>query len=117
MPSSAYDHNVFINCPFDEPYRPMLYALVFAVHDCGFKARSTLEIDDSDVALIDPSRRRGNPKVAEALRGAGFSTGRRIIGRGAVVACRKPLLGRGAKETDEYAPAQGHCEGRGRHAR
>ena len=53
MPSSAYDHNVFINCPFDEPYRPMLYALVFAVHDCGFKARSTLEIDDAGRVRIE----------------------------------------------------------------
>lgn len=53
MPSSGYDHNVFINCPFDEPYRPLLYALVFAVHDCGFKARSTLEIDDAGRVRIE----------------------------------------------------------------
>jgi hypothetical protein len=26
-------------CPFDPGYHPMLGALVFAVHDCGFQAR------------------------------------------------------------------------------
>ncbi len=44
--ASCYDYNVFINCPFDAPYRPMLYALVFTVHDRGFRARCTLEIDN-----------------------------------------------------------------------
>jgi hypothetical protein len=53
MIASDYDYNVFINCPFDEVYRPMLYALVFAVHDCGFKARSVLEIDDAARVRIE----------------------------------------------------------------
>ncbi|HEX5701054.1 MAG TPA: hypothetical protein VFX77_10420 [Rubrobacter sp.] len=44
---------MFFNCPFDEPFRPLLYALVFAVHDCGFKARSTLEIDDAGRVRIE----------------------------------------------------------------
>jgi hypothetical protein len=38
---------VFINCPFDRAYRPLLRALLFAVHDCGFRARSALEVEDS----------------------------------------------------------------------
>jgi hypothetical protein len=44
---------VFINSPFDEPFRLLLYALVFAVHDCGFKVRSTLEIDDAGRVRIE----------------------------------------------------------------
>jgi hypothetical protein len=39
--------DIFINCPFDPRYRPMLRGLVFAVHDCGFAARSALEVEDS----------------------------------------------------------------------
>jgi hypothetical protein len=47
MAARGYDYDVFINCPFDPDYHPMLDALVFAVHDFGFQARCTLEIDDS----------------------------------------------------------------------
>jgi hypothetical protein len=42
--------NVFINCPFDEDYRPCFEALVFAVSVSGYKARCTLE--DADAATI-----------------------------------------------------------------
>lgn len=41
------DRHVFINCPFDRAYRPLLRALLFAVYDCGFRARSALEVEDS----------------------------------------------------------------------
>lgn len=41
------ERDIFINCPFDRKYRPLLRALLFAVHDCGFRARSALEIEDS----------------------------------------------------------------------
>lgn len=53
MASADYDHDVFINCPFDKPYRDLLYALVFAVHDCGFRARCALEVDDAGLVRID----------------------------------------------------------------
>lgn len=53
MSAQDYDHNVFINCPFDEPYQGMLYALVFAVYDCGFKARCALEVDDAGLVRIE----------------------------------------------------------------
>lgn len=53
MAATSYDYDVFINCPFDFEYRPLLYALVFAVHDCGFRARSTLEIDDAGQVRIE----------------------------------------------------------------
>src|SRR5436305_10229200 len=41
------ERHVFINCPFDTKYRPLMRALLFAVHDCGFRARSALEVEDS----------------------------------------------------------------------
>lgn len=40
------DH-VFINCPFDSGYQPMMDAIVFAVFDLGFVARSSLETNDA----------------------------------------------------------------------
>ena len=40
---SGYEDNVFINCPFDEAYRPLFNAVVFTMFDCGFNARSALE--------------------------------------------------------------------------
>ncbi len=46
MPAPPYRKSVFINCPFDDDYSPLLDALVFAIHDCGFVARCTLEFDD-----------------------------------------------------------------------
>jgi len=45
--------DVFINCPFDPDYRPVLYAIVFAVKDCGFFTRCTLEEQDSGEVRID----------------------------------------------------------------
>jgi len=49
----AYDDNVFINCPFDEAYRPMFRALVFTVHACGMTARSALEVDNGAEVRIE----------------------------------------------------------------
>lgn len=43
----ADSRNVFINCPFDGKYKPLFYATVFAVFDCGYRARCALEVDDS----------------------------------------------------------------------
>lgn len=49
---SAYDRNVFINCPFDDEYTPLFEAIVFTIQACGFRpicARSRL--NSSDVRL------------------------------------------------------------------
>lgn len=32
-----YAKNVFINCPFDDSYKPLFNAIVFAVNDMGFR--------------------------------------------------------------------------------
>jgi len=45
--------NVFINCPFDDKYRPLFHAAVFAVVDCGFEPRCALEVDDGSEIRID----------------------------------------------------------------
>jgi hypothetical protein len=48
----GYNESVFINCPFDERYRPIFFALVFSVHDAGFFARSALEADNAGEVRI-----------------------------------------------------------------
>lgn len=51
MPTT-YQDGVFLNVPFDKKYGRLFDALVFAVHDCGFIARSALEVDDSRQARV-----------------------------------------------------------------
>lgn len=52
MPAAGENH-VFINCPFDAKYRPLFEAMVFAVLDCGFVARSAVEVEDGSQTRID----------------------------------------------------------------
>jgi hypothetical protein len=47
MENVDYENNVFINCPFDVQYRPIFDAIVFAVHDAGFRVKCALEYSDS----------------------------------------------------------------------
>lgn len=53
MAAAQYDYNVFLNCPFDSAFRPIFQAIVFAVHDCGYIARCSLEIDDASEVRIE----------------------------------------------------------------
>jgi hypothetical protein len=50
--ATTYHHSVFINCPFDEQYAPLLRAIVFAVVDCGFSPRCALESSDASEIRI-----------------------------------------------------------------
>jgi hypothetical protein len=52
-----YDESVFINCPFDEEYRPLFQALVFTVHDRGYLARCALEVPGSGHVRIQKIQR------------------------------------------------------------
>lgn len=49
----AYEDSVFLNVPFDKKFSRMSDALIFAVHDCGFIARSALEVEDSGEARVE----------------------------------------------------------------
>ena len=53
MVPQSYEYNVFVNCPFDDAYRPLFEAIVFAIHDCGYTARSALEADDASQVRIE----------------------------------------------------------------
>ena len=63
MSPVEYQRNVFINCPFDDEYAPVFEAIVFAVHDAGFRPKSAREkLDSSQIrvqkiaSLISESR-------------------------------------------------------------
>ncbi len=53
MPAARYNTNVFVNCPFDPAFAPLFDAVIFAVFDCGYTPRCTLEIQDSAQSRID----------------------------------------------------------------
>jgi len=48
-----FEYSVFINCPFDDAYKPLFEAVVFAVHDCGYLARCALEVADASQVRIE----------------------------------------------------------------
>jgi hypothetical protein len=50
--AANYHRSVFVNCPFDESYAPLLRAMVFAVVDCGFNPRCALESSDASEVRI-----------------------------------------------------------------
>jgi hypothetical protein len=50
--SALYQKSVFINCPFDDDYRPIFWALVFTVTACGYSPRCTLEHEDASQVRI-----------------------------------------------------------------
>ena len=65
MPTKNYADCVFINCPFDEDYQPFFQALYFAIVDCGFHVRCSLEIDDGSEVRVE--------KILRIIRDSKFS--------------------------------------------
>ncbi len=51
-----YDRSVFINCPFDEDFQPLLHAIVFVVLYLGFEPRLATERDDAGESRLDKIR-------------------------------------------------------------
>ena len=49
----AFEANVFVNCPFDEHYLPLLRPLLFAIIYLGLKPRIALEATDAGQARLD----------------------------------------------------------------
>lgn len=49
MPHSSQDfkNNVFINCPFDDEYKPLFDAIIFTIQLTGFRPRSSLEASNA----------------------------------------------------------------------
>lgn len=60
-----FDRNVFINCPFDLEYAPIFEAIVFAVHDAGFRPKCARErLDSGEIRL---------QKIVELIRASRYS--------------------------------------------
>ncbi len=55
---------VFINCPFDDEFKPIFDAIIFAIHDLGFEARHALIKDGDDLRL---------PRIAREISGSKYS--------------------------------------------
>ncbi len=53
MAHPDYEQSVFINCPFDRPYRRLFDAIVFTVFDCGFIPRSALELRGTSEVRVE----------------------------------------------------------------
>ncbi len=54
MASKKSRISVFVNCPFDNEYKTTLFpAIIFTIQDCGFIARSALEVDDATRNRLD----------------------------------------------------------------
>lgn len=49
----AFERNVFVNCPFDPQYLPLLRPLLFTIIYLGLKPRIALEAMDSGQARLD----------------------------------------------------------------
>ena len=47
MAAATGGRDVFVNCPFDPDYQPLLDAVVFGIAACGYRVRSALEVQDS----------------------------------------------------------------------
>ena len=55
-----FERCVFVNAPFDQNYLPLLHAILFAIHDCGFIARIAVEDTGSNETRLD--------KIARIIR-------------------------------------------------
>lgn len=64
MPSE-FERSVFVNCPFDEEFRPVLEAILFCVIDCGLSPRIATERLDSGEVRLD--------KIVSLIRACKYS--------------------------------------------
>ena len=53
MVNSGFDHNVFLNCPFDEEYEPILQAILFCLVRFGLNPRIATERSNAAEARLD----------------------------------------------------------------
>ena len=56
MSEQPYSRNVFINCPFDEDYKPLMRAMLFTVIKSSCFPRLALERSDSSESRLDKIR-------------------------------------------------------------
>ena len=64
-PADDFDRNVFINCPFDSDYFPLLRPLLFSIVYLGFNPKIALETSDSGELRVD--------KICELIKASKYS--------------------------------------------
>lgn len=62
---AAFEDNVFVNCPFDTDYKPLLRPLLFTIVYLGLKPRIALERSESGESRIT--------KIIELIEGSKFA--------------------------------------------
>lgn len=65
MASPTFERSVFVNCPFDEEFAPLLQAIAFCIVDLGFHPRLAPENADNSANRLE--------RIIELIRGAKFS--------------------------------------------
>lgn len=60
-----FDKNIFINCPFDKEYLPMLKTLLYVIKKIGYNPRIALERSDSGEVRLD--------KIKELIESSKYS--------------------------------------------
>ncbi|MGN6491968.1 MAG: hypothetical protein ACTHLE_08240 [Agriterribacter sp.] len=53
MLQATYEQSVFINCPFDAAYQPILHAIIYTVFRCGFEPRTAMDEDDGSESRLN----------------------------------------------------------------
>jgi hypothetical protein len=64
MVPPPYERSVFINCPFDDDFAPILQAIAFCVTDLGFYPRLAPENADNSANRLD--------RIVDLIRGSKF---------------------------------------------
>lgn len=65
MNDGDFNQSVFVNCPFDEEYEPILQAILFCLISFGLTPRIATERDDAGETRIE--------KIAELIKSSRFS--------------------------------------------
>lgn len=65
MPGKSFENCIFINCPLDEDYEPILQAILFCVVYLGFSPRISTERNDSGENRLE--------KIRELIEGSKYS--------------------------------------------
>jgi hypothetical protein len=65
MSVANFENSVFINCPFDEEYDPILQAMLFCIVDLGLVPRLAKERSDSGEIRLH--------KIADLIRESRYS--------------------------------------------
>ncbi|RFM25633.1 hypothetical protein [Deminuibacter soli] len=53
LKQAGYNDYVFINCPFDDDYMPILHAIAYTIYRCGFVPQCALNEDDATDYRLD----------------------------------------------------------------